>query len=147
MHYFFYSISIIFLSMTVGVLLNDFLKKKEIYKKLSDLRFIKSSRINKLIGLNFFKWMMVNTFLNRFNPKLKLANTSSYAELERLRQEMTHSELSHFIAFFAVVIVGIYLVLFYSRVFGITLLFLNIFMNLYPSLLQQQNKYRIDKLS
>lgn len=89
---------------------------------------------------------MANTFLNRFNPKLKLKTISSHAELERLRREMTSSELSHFIAFSAVAIVGIYLVLFQSKIFGVILLILNIFMNLYPSLLQQQNKSRIDKL-
>jgi len=144
--YLFYSISIIFLSMAIGVSVNNFFQKKKFYNKLTNLRLIKSSRLNKVIGLNIFKWIMANTSLNRFNPKLKLKNTSSNTELERLRREMTSSELSHFIAFLAVAIVGIYLLLFQSPVFGIILLTLNIFMNLYPSLLQQQNKSRIDKL-
>lgn len=59
---------------------------------------------------------------------------------------MTISEIDHLIGFGFVNIFA--LVKFYNHniLFGLTVILVNIVMNLYPSLLQQENKRRIDKL-
>jgi uncharacterized membrane protein len=59
---------------------------------------------------------------------------------------MTLSEISHLIAFIFVTIIAIYKSITTGIIFGITIMIANTFMNLYPSLLQQENKRRIDKL-
>jgi len=141
-----FSISIIFISWIVGMLINAFLRKTDFYNKhLNHLNFIKSEKLNKIIGMDFFKWIVKNTFFKFFNQKLKLKGKIEKSDLVKLRTEMTTSEIDHLIAFIFVtcfVLFAIYNHKFESA--GIMML-INMFMNLYPSLLQQENKRRIDK--
>lgn len=142
-----FSISIGFISFILGMTINSFLRKTEFYSTtLSNLNFIKSERLNKAIGIPIFKWVIKNTFFKFFNQKLKLNRKTKKSELHKLREEMTISEIDHLIGFGFVNIFA--LVKFYNHniLFGLTVILVNIVMNLYPSLLQQENKRRIDKL-
>jgi hypothetical protein len=92
-----------------------------------------------------FKWVVKKTFFKYFNPKLKLKGKAEILELKELRKEMTFAELNHLVGFcfvsifvFVKFVDGLYL-------FGFIMMLVNILLNLYPSLLQQQNKSRIDK--
>ena len=131
----------------VGMAINALLKKTEFYNnKLSNLNFIKSEKLNKWIGVGIVKWIVKNTPFKYFNQKIKLRNKIEKAELHVFRKEMTSSEIDHLIGFAFVTIFA--LVKFFKTefLFGLTIMIVNILMNLYPSLLQQQNKRRIDKL-
>lgn len=141
-----FSISIAFISWIVGMAVNAILRKTEFYNnKLSNLNFIKSEKLNSLIGLAAFKWVVKNTFFKFFNPKLKLNRKTEKAELEKLREEMTKSEIDHLIAFVFVTAFAVVKSVNVSVWFGLTIMIVNVLMNLYPSLLQQENKRRIDK--
>lgn len=120
--------------------------KTKYYKHFSNLNFIKSKRLNNVIGLGFFKWVVKNTFFKYLNQKLKLTNKTKLIELEELKKEMTVSEISHLIGFvFATIFVLISLIS--SRyLLGVMIMTFNKLLNLYPTLLQQQNKRRIDQL-
>ncbi len=68
------------------------------------------------------------------------------SDIKNIRNEMTKAEIDHLFAF---IFVSISIVVqFYNQKYALvlTLLIVNIVMNLYPALLQQQNKRRIDKL-
>ncbi|WP_134087975.1 hypothetical protein [Olivibacter sp. XZL3] len=146
--YFTFSLSITTISWIVGMLFNVLLQNSTFYKKqLSDLNFIKSDRLNQLIGLGFFKWMVKNTFFKFFNPKLHLKTRIDQTDLDTLRREMTTAEISHLIAFMFVCFFALDKFLRSDFLFGCTMMIVNIGMNLYPSLLQQVNKRRIDKLA
>ena len=142
-----FSISIAFISWIVGMIINAILRKTEFYnKKLSNLNFIKSQNLNRIIGIGIFKWVVKNTFFKYFNQKLKLKRKIEKTDLNKLRNEMTKSEIEHLIGFVFVTIFAF--VKFFSAnfLFGFIIMIVNILMNLYPSLLQQENKRRIDKL-
>lgn len=142
-----FSISIAFISWIVGMALNVLLRKTGSYdRKLSNLNFIKNEKLNRIIGIGIFKWIVKNTFFRFFNQKLKLKKKIEKTEIIKLRAEMTISEIDHLIGFAFVTIFA--LVKFYNLnfLFGLTMMMVNILMNLYPSLLQQENKRRIDKL-
>ena len=139
-----FGISISFISWMVGMILNSFLLKTEYYQKLSNLNFISNKKFNKYIGINYFKWIVKNTFFKFFNQKINLKDKK--VELSEIRKEMTMSEISHLIAFIFVIFFAIYKSFTHNFLFGFTIMFANILMNLYPSLLQQENKRRIDKL-
>ena len=142
-----FSIAIAFISFIVGMTLNAIVKRTDAYNnKLSNLNFVKSEKLNGWIGVGFVKWIVKNTPFKYFNQKLKLSNKIEKSDLLILRKEMTSSEIDHLIGFAFVTIFA--LVKFYKTelVFGLTILIVNVLMNLYPSLLQQQNKRRIDKL-
>lgn len=137
-----FGISISVISWLVGMILNGMLMKTEYYKKLSNLNFIQRKTLNKKIGMAYFKWIVVNTFFRFFNPNLKLK--SPKPELAEIRKEMTFSEISHLIGFIFVTFFAIYKSFAVNLVFGFTIMIVNVLMNLYPSLLQQENKRRID---
>jgi hypothetical protein len=95
--------------------------------------------------MGIFKWIVKNTFFKYFNPKLTLKNKVEIQRLQELRKEMTFSEISHLMAFCAMNVVAILKITKGDYVFALVIIAVNILMNLYPSLLQQENKRRIDK--
>lgn len=139
-----FGIAISFISWIVGMILNSILMKTEYYKKLSNLNFIESKTLNKNIGIDYFRWVVKNTFFKFFNQNITLKNPKT--ELTEIRKEMTLSEISHLIGFIFVIFFAIYKSFPDNFLFGFIIMIVNILMNLYPSLLQQENKRRIDKL-
>jgi hypothetical protein len=131
----------------VGMAVNVLLKNTPFYNnKLSNLNFIKSEILNKYFGVDMVKWIVKNTPFKYFNQKLKLRNKIEKTDLYELRKEMTSSEIDHLIGFVFIAIFA--LMKFYKTewLFGLIIMTVNILMNLHPSLLQQQNKRRIDKV-
>jgi len=139
-----FGIAISFISWLVGMVLNSILLKTDYYKNLSNLNFIKRKALNYYIGIEYFKWIVKNTFFKYFNQKLNLKNKK--ADLADIRKEMTIAEISHLIGFVFVTAFAVHKGVSQSYVFGLVIMFINILMNLYPSLLQQENKRRLDIL-
>ncbi len=142
-----FSISIIFISWIVGMILTALVRKTTYYnKELSTLNFIKNEKLNYLMGVGAIKWMVKNTFFKFFNQKLKINRKITVSELGTLRTEMTKSEIDHLFAFLFVMIFVVLKILNEQYLFASIILMVNLIMNAYPSLLQQQNKRRIDLL-
>jgi hypothetical protein len=145
--YLIFSVSIAFISFMVGMIVNSVLKKSKFYNaELSNLNFIESEKINKWIGVNFVRWAVKNTPFKFFSLHLKLKNKVEQADLYKLRNAMTSSEIDHLIGFVFVTVFAVEKFYKAEWLFGLTIMIVNILMNLNPSLLQQQNKRRIDKL-
>ncbi|KUG11670.1 hypothetical protein BEI02_17230 [Elizabethkingia sp. HvH-WGS333] len=145
--YLMFSISITFISWIVGMIINALLKKTASYnQELVSFNFIKSEKLNKAIGIGVIKWIVKNTFFKFFNPKLKFDRSVNLTELKTIRNEMTKSEIEHLIAFVFASFFAIIKFYNHNYLFCLIIMIVNILMNLYPSLLQQQNKRRIDKL-
>ena len=143
--YFTFSFSIAFISWIVGMIVTPLLSKMDFFKGLSSLSFIKNDRINTLIGLQLFKWLIMHSFFKYFNPKLSVKKRILKTELEEYRAEMTTAELNHLFAF---AFMGVFIIIKLFQglyLFAAVMLLFNILMNLYPSLLQQHNKRRIDR--
>lgn len=141
-----FSISITIISWIVGMIINALISKNESYKKISNLNFIESKTLNKRIGLGIFKWIVKNTLFKYFNQKLKLRNKIEMTDLHGIRKEMTIAEISHLIGFGFVTIFASVKVINGDFLFALVFMTVNVLLNLYPSLLQQENKRRIDKL-
>ncbi len=145
--YFTFGISISFISFLVGMTVNAALRKTAFYnRELSNLNFIKNEKLNRYIGIGIFKWIVKNTFFKFFNQKLRLKRKIEKADLYLLRNEMTISEIDHLIGFAFVAVFALVKSYNHNLIFGFTIMLVNVLMNLYPSLLQQQNKRRIDTL-
>ncbi len=140
-----FGIAISFISWIVGMICNSMLIQTKYYEKLSNLNFITSKSLNTYIGLNYFKWIVKNTPFRFFNQKIRLQNKK--AELTEIRKEMTIAEVSHLIGFIFVTSIALYKGFSDNYLFAILISLVNIPMNLYPALLQQENKRRIDRLS
>lgn len=142
--YFTFSLSAAFISWIIGMIMSEILKKSGQYEKFANLNYITSRKANTYLGLGVFKWIVRNTFFKYFNPKLTIKTKVGAEELQLLRKEMTFSEISHLMAFAAVSIVAIIKIVKGEWLFALVITLVNVVMNLYPSLLQQENKRRID---
>jgi len=144
--YFSFSLAVAFVSWIVGMIISALLSKTDFKQsRLSNLNFIKNEKINKLLGLEQFKWLIMHSFFKFFNPKLSIKKRISVTELGEYRSEMTTAELNHLFAFVFMGIFVLIKLLYGYYLFALVMLLVNILMNLYPSLLQQQNKRRIDR--
>jgi Glycosyl-4,4'-diaponeurosporenoate acyltransferase len=140
-----YSIALAFISFIVGMVVNAGLKKTDFYhQKLSNLNFLRSRRLNRLIGIGVFKWIVRNTPFKFFNQKLKLKMKIEKSDLLKLREEMTSSEVEHLIGFVFVSAFALAKIFQLQVSSAFVIMLVNVVMNLYPSLLQQENKRRID---
>jgi hypothetical protein len=144
--YFSFSLSIAFISWIIGMIVTVLLSKTYCYRHtLSNLNFIKDETLNAMIGLELFKWIIMHSFFKYFNPKLSMKKRIKATELGEYRSEMTTAEINHHFAF---LFMGIFVLIMIFRglyLSATVMLLVNILMNLYPSLLQQQNKRRIDR--
>lgn len=141
-----FSLSITFISWIVGIMINAVLLKTAFYHQyLSNLMIIKNENISNKIGLKPFKWLIQHSFFKYFNPKLSIKKRIKPGELDHLRNEMTTAEIGHLIAFGFVMIFACVMVFKGKFLFALIMTIINILMNLYPSLLQQENKRRIDQ--
>lgn len=139
-----FGLSISVISWIVGMIGNSMLLKTAYYKKLENFNFVTSKTLNSAIGLPYFKWIVKNTFFKFFNESIKINDNK--VDLNDLRHQMTLSEISHLIGFVFVTLFAIYKCFTTSVLFGISMMIANAFLNLFPSLLQQENKRRIDRL-
>tara|TARA_R110001592_G_scaffold151883_1_gene378852 strand:+ start:68428 stop:68832 length:405 start_codon:yes stop_codon:yes gene_type:complete len=128
------------------MVINAVLMKSNHYQKLSKLNFIENKALNKNLGLPYFKWIVKNTPFKFFNPNMRLKAKVEYIELVKLRKEMTFSEISHLGAFLFVGGFALVKIVYGQYLFSFIIMLANTFMNLYPSLLQQENKRRLDRL-
>jgi hypothetical protein len=142
-----YSISIVFISFVVGMILTSLISKTNIYKTtLSNLNFINSDFINKIIGVEIVQWIVKNTFFRYLNPNLKFNRKMSTSEIRVIRNNMSKSEIDHLFAFLFVSLFMFKAMYNNEILLASVMLIANIMMNLNPSLLQQMNKRRVDKL-
>mgnify|MGYP003467734050 FL=1 len=74
-----------------------------------------------------------------------MKNESKKVDLLVLRDEMTKSEIGHLVGFLFVSIFVLLKIYTQNYLFALIMMMTNIVLNLYPSLLQQLNKRRIDK--
>lgn len=142
-----FSISMVFLSFIVGMILTASIRKTNFYHSiLSNLNFVKNEKTNKMIGVSLVKWIVKNTFFKFLNQKLKLDRKMNISDVKNIRNEMTKAEIDHLFAFLFVSIIITFELINQKFLLSFIMLIINILMNLFPSLLQQQNKRRIDKL-
>lgn len=145
--YFSFSVSVVFMSFIVGMILTALVKKTSFYQKtLANLNFLENENLNNVVGVGFVKWMVKNTFFKFLNPNLKVEGKINISQLISIRNQMTKAEIDHLFAFFFVAIFVVFKFYKHEYVFASIILAVNILMNLCPTLLQQQNKRRIDNL-
>lgn len=137
-------ISFSIISWMVGIIFNGMFSKTQFYKRFSDLNFVESDYFNRIIGLNQFSWLIKNTFFKFLNQKIRISNRNT--NLDDIKKEMTLAEISHLVGFLFVTVFSIYYSIKVSILYGATMMVPNILLNLYPSLLQQKNKRRINRL-
>jgi hypothetical protein len=140
-------LSIIMVSWFLGLLITAYLKRQHYYSAISNICFINSNKIYSVIGIQVFKWLVTRTIYRYLNKNIKLSSKPDLAELNHVRDAMIDSEVLHGVAFIFVVLAGVPVLLLqedYNLAFQ--LVALNVVLNLYPTLLQQYNKAKLNKV-
>jgi hypothetical protein len=140
-----FGLSLSFVSWMVGIMGNALLQRTSYFEKLSHLNFIPSKAVNRALGIGQFKWIVKNSFFRFLNQSIRVEG--KHTDLTSIRHQMTLAEISHLIGFLFVVAFALYQSFKVSLLFGLTMMIPNVVLNGYPSLLQQENKRRIDKLA
>lgn len=142
----FTAISVAFGFSVIGLLINNGIKHKPFYTTLTRFNFVESEKANRFMGVFALRYIILNSFWGKFNPALKVREKNRETLL-LLRNEMTYAEISHLICFILLLILLPVLYITKYRIDAIIPLFIcNIIFHLYPPLLQQYNKRRLDKV-
>lgn len=139
-----FGLSLSIVSWMVGIMGNALLLRTSYYEKLSHLNFVPSKALNEVLGIEQFKRIVKNGFLRFLNQSIRVEG--KHTDLASIRHQMTIAEISHLIGFLFVAAAALYQSFNVSLVFGLTMMIPNAILNGYPSLLQQENKRRIDQL-
>jgi hypothetical protein len=140
-------LSIIMISWFLGLLIVDRLIKISFFKSFHNLKFFGKEANYERIGILIFKWIVSKTIYNYSNKNIKISKWPAQDKLIELRVEMTNSEVLHTIAFILVLLLGVPIILYHGyRSLVIPLILMNVVLNLYPALLQQYNKIKLDRI-
>lgn len=139
-------IFLIFTSYAFGVLGTSLIKLLGIYKWFENHNYI-GDELTKNLGISRFGWLIRNSFMGKFNPKLKYKGRLNKERLIQLKKDMTFAENNHLIAFILLQILIVFLAFKNIEMWQIvSYTILNLIFNLYLVFLQQFNKRRIDKI-
>jgi len=136
-----FGVSASFISWILSMLLSPLLRRTPYYDRLSSLDLVGPGAPIPRVGMRQFKWVVTNTPFKFFNPAIRVAGSG--ADLALIRDEMTKAEVNHLIGFALVTLTAIVMGITEGPVFGMAMMVGNVLLNLYPSLLQQENKRRI----
>lgn len=143
-----FGISLAFSFSIIGMLVNTAIRNKPFYRHLSNFNFIKSEKANRYFGILVFRTIVLKSFWRHFNPAIKIAEgRPNLQKLQAIRNEMTYAEISHLIAFICGLIMAVVMQIthfLYNAL--VPLLLFNVIFHIYPPLVQQYNKRRLDKV-
>ncbi|MEL7059329.1 MAG: hypothetical protein AAGN46_04790 [Acidobacteriota bacterium] len=140
------AIFFMFLSFVVGVLVDPILRRAKPYGSLSSRYLFKTSETYEKLGVLWFRRLLRITPFGSFNPNIRFTTTRDLNTLRSIRSHMATAEMSHWVGF--VFMLGMTVVAWWSRgaLVGLSYVTLNIVGNLYPCMLQQYNKRRLQHL-
>lgn len=139
-----FGLSLSVVSWMVGIIGNALLQGTSYYEELSHLNFISSKALNRALGIGQFKWIVRYSFFRLLSQSIRVEG--KHTDLASIRHQMTLAEISHLIGFLFVAAFALYQSFNVSLIFGLAMMIPNAVLNGYPSLLQQENKRRIDQL-
>jgi len=139
-------ILLVFASYTIGVFGTGITKVLGLYEKFENHNYI-GNQLTKRLGVLKFGWLIRNSFMGIFNPKLKFSGKINTEKLIQLKEDMTFAENNHLFGF--IFFQGL---IFLLAAWGIEIwqillyTIINVVFNLYLVFLQQFNKRKIDRI-
>ena len=120
------------------------LKSKHLSEYYLEKKWEKRGKLYEKFGINFYRKLLVFVGWEKLNKKANPVN-GNMETLINLEYKTKQSEIGHLIIFFIVLGFTIYVIIEFSFIKSLWLLFLNIILNVYPIFLQRYNRPRIQK--
>jgi hypothetical protein len=135
-------------SGNIGLLITNMINKKGgLFSRIKNYIPIKNLKFYHFLGVNIFAWLVKKTFFKKLNQKIQIVGKLNTDAIETLKVEMTISELCHLIGLFIIIAFQIIILVYHGMNHSFFFLgAMNIIFNLYPVLLQERNKARINRL-
>ena len=135
-----------FLSFVVGVIADPILRRVTDYESLSRKYLFNDARMYERIGVLWFRRVLLVTPLGSFNGNIRFENKRDLSTLKTIRDHMATAEMSHWVGF--LLMLAMTFVAWWHRgtIVGLSYVAFNLLGNMYPCLLQQYNKRRLDRL-
>ncbi|MBK7895077.1 MAG: hypothetical protein IPJ90_09390 [Anaerolineaceae bacterium] len=140
------AILFMFLSFVMGVIADPILRRMTNYEWWSTRYLFKDSKTYEKIGILWFQRFLKVTPLGSFNGNIHFTQKRDLATLRAIREQMATAEMSHWVGF--IVMLGLTVLAWFYRgaVVGLVYVAFNVLGNVYPSLLQQYNKRRLNRV-
>lgn len=140
-------IAIVFLSFIFGMIGNAILGKTSLYQRLSERYLLANPKSYERLGVLWYRRILLATPLRYFNTSIRFSAADRNLEtLQAVRTNMINAEMSHWIAFAAMLTLNLVVLWYRGTGIAVAYLIFNIIGNLYPSLLQQYNRQRLAKV-
>ena len=136
------------ISMIIGIFTVNAIKNTKLYHLINENTISENESFYKFLGTGIIKKLFINTPLKNFNTQIVINKSKlNITALNDLKMKMTDAEIGHIVAFVVIIATSGFLYILNQNGFVIVVLNgLNITFNLYPILIQQQNKLKIDKM-
>lgn len=139
-------IAVMFLSFIIGVIADLLLRRMPLYAWISTRYLFADSKTYENVGVERFQKILLATPLRMFNSNIKLPKKRDLQLLKDIRKHIATAEVSHWVGFAVMMVLTVYAWSTYGSKVGIAFVVFNTVGNLYPCLLQQYNKKRLNQL-
>ena len=139
-------ILVTFLSFVVGVFADPILRRVTDYESLSTRYLFADAETYELFCVLWFRWFLQVTPLGRFNRDIHFTGKRDLATLKTIRDHMATAEMSHWVGFMSMLAMTFVAWWHRGTIVGLSYVAFNLLGNVYPCLLQQYNKRRLDRL-
>lgn len=133
-----------FLLMTGVLAFTETLKSNLASSYYNENKWERGGKIYEQLGINFFRKLLVWVGWEKLNKKNNPVVKDTQA-LMHLHYQTKKSELGHVIILFVVFGFNVFVALKFGFVKSLSLLILNVLLNLYPIFLQRYNRPRIER--
>ena len=135
-----------FLSFVIGLAGDAALQRTSVYNVLSHWFLFEHPQTYESVGVLWYRWFLAVTPFGSFNRDLYFTKRRDVHTLSAVRQKMCSAEISHWVGFLCLLALT-FVAWWYRGIFiAFCYVFFNLIGNLYPCLLQQYNKRRLDRV-
>jgi hypothetical protein len=133
-----------FMLMFCVSMFTETLKSKHLSEYYLEKRWENRGKIYEKFGINFYRKLLVLVGWEKLNKKANPVN-GNLETLINLEYKTKQSELGHLIIFLIVNGFTIYVIIKFTFIKSLWLIFLNVILNVYPIFLQRYNRPRLKK--
>lgn len=128
----------------VGFLFFQIFKYFRLPKFFYRQRFYETDLLFKVLGLNLFRFILINSFFKLLNPRVYLKGRGK-KYFRTFHAETEQSETSHLFSMLATLVPQIYFLIEFEYVLFWSLTLWSILFNLYPMMLQRKNRFIMEE--
>lgn len=139
-------VAVMFLSFLLGMLGNALLRRLAIYKSFGDRYLFTGAKPYENLGVLWYRRFLLATPFKWFNTSIRFSANRSLEKFDVVLGHMIDAEVAHWIGFAGMLVFSIAAFWYRGLEMASAHLILNLLGNLYPCLLQQYNRQRLNRV-